>query len=136
MPVERSAGAVVFRKDGEILYLVLEYGHGHWGFPKGKIETGEDMEETVKREIQEETGISRILFVPNFKEKISYFYKKEGKTIYKEVVFFLVEGLQKKVTLSFEHSDYAWLKFEDAQEKVNFKNDKIVLEKAHKMLGK
>ena len=136
MPVERSAGAVVFRKEGEILYLVLEYGHGHWGFPKGKIETGEDMEETVKREIQEETGISRIRFVPNFKEKISYFYKKEGKTIYKEVVFFLVEGLQKKVTLSFEHSDYAWLKFEDAQEKVNFKNDKIVLEKAHKMLGK
>ena len=58
MPKEKSAGAVIFRmENGEPYYLLLRYYSGHWEFAKGHIEEGESNEETVKREIEEETGI-------------------------------------------------------------------------------
>jgi len=136
MPIEKSAGAVVYYKAKENLYLLLYYDAGHWGFPKGNIEDDEDMEETVAREIKEETGISRIKFISDFKEKISYFYKREGKTIYKEVVFYLVESEEKTVTLSDEHQGYEWLPYKEAMEKVSFDNDRNVLEKVHNLLRK
>lgn len=42
MPVEKSAGAVIFRKEeGKIYYLLLHYQARHWDFPKGHLEKGE-----------------------------------------------------------------------------------------------
>ena len=49
---ERSAGAVLFSLDskvGEIEYLLLNYAAGHWYFPKGNIENGEDEIQTARR---------------------------------------------------------------------------------------
>jgi 8-oxo-dGTP pyrophosphatase MutT (NUDIX family) len=62
---ERSAGAVIFSFDsvlGKIEYLLLNYAAGHWDFPKGNIENGEDEIQTARREIQEETGICDVEF--------------------------------------------------------------------------
>lgn len=87
MPKEVSAGAVIFRRDGEIKYLLLQYEMGHWDFPRGAIERGEEEKETVQREVREETNIADLKFMPGFREKISWFYRKEGKTIYKEAIF-------------------------------------------------
>ena len=58
---EISAGAVLhlMDKNFEINYLILNYSYGHWDFPKGNIESGETEIETIKREVMEETGISR-----------------------------------------------------------------------------
>lgn len=146
MPVERSAGAIVFRRDKEIKYLLLHYGAAgfrslhskgdYWSFPKGNVEEGESEEETARREIKEESGIEDIKFVDGFKEKISYFYKREGKTIYKEVVFFLAETKSEKVKISYEHIGFEWLGFEDAFTRLKFKNDREVFEKAHRFLVK
>src|SRR3989338_10070131 len=113
MPDETSAGAVVFRKDKEIKYLLLHYGAGHWDFPKGNIEKGEQEKETVKREIQEETGIAEISFAEGFKERIKYFYRREGRLISKEVVFYLCETKEENVSISHEHIGYEWLNFDD-----------------------
>jgi len=138
MPVERSAGAIVFRKNKELKYLLLHYsgttGEDYWSFPKGHIEEKESEKETVIREIKEETGITDIKFIDGFKEKISYFYKKENKTIYKEVFFFLAETETKEIKISYEHIGYEWLNFEDALARLKFKNDKEVFIKAHKFL--
>jgi len=39
MPKEKSAGAIILRKeDNKIYYLLLHYHSGHWEFPKGHIE--------------------------------------------------------------------------------------------------
>ena len=60
MKHEKSAGAVVFRKEKEPLYLLLHYEAKHWDFPKGHVEENESDNETVKREVEEETGIKDI----------------------------------------------------------------------------
>lgn len=133
----KSCGAVIFHKNGERKYLLLKYGWGHWGFVKGKIEEGEDDMQAVVREAEEETGIKmgQLKFIPQFMEEISYFYTYEGKKIYKEVVYFLAESLSSKIKLSYEHTDYAWLSYEEAIGVITYENDRKVLEKAENFLG-
>ncbi len=132
---EKSAGCVLFQIDqGIIKYLLLRYGLGHWGFPKGNIEVGEKEQDAGIREVQEETGISKILLIDNFREKVHYIYKRQGKTIHKEVVYFLAKSNEKKVTLSFEHSEYKWLCYEDSLKQLSFENAKTVLMKANQRI--
>ena len=134
---EKSCGAVVFIKKGEHTnYLLLNYSAGHWDFVKGNVEPKETEKETVIRELQEETAIVDAHFLDGFKETISYFYRRQGFTVRKEVVFFIIETHTEEVTISFEHVGYVWLDFKQAIEKLNFKNAKDVLQKAHDFLKK
>lgn len=131
MPVEHSAGAIVFRKEsGQVFYLLLHYEEGHWGYPKGHIEKGETLEDTARREIYEETGISDIQFIDGFRELTRYFFFSEGQRIFKTVVFFLALTPTKEIKLSFEHIGYEWLPFQEALAQVTFKDEKTLLEKA------
>jgi len=139
MPVEKSAGAVIFRrKNNKIYYLLLHYpGISHrakkdyWDFPKGHIEKGEKIEETVKREVFEETGLKDIKILPGFKETIKYFFKFQEKNILKFVTFLLAETKIEEINISFEHIGYQWLTYEKAIKKLKFKNAKEILKKAN-----
>ena len=135
-PEERSAGALVFRTSpsGRV-YLLLKYPAGHWDFPKGNIERGETPLETMRREVSEETGVTDVRPVAGFEHVIEYFYNRDGRRIRKQVVFFLAESQQEKVTLSFEHRDYAWLSFDDAFRLVTYPNSKRLLRAAEEVLG-
>ena len=134
---EKSCGAVVFTiKTGSTQYLLLNYAAGHWDFVKGNVETNETEKQTVVRELKEETSITDAQFIEGFREAIAYFYRRQGDTVHKEVVFFLMESYSDKVQLSFEHVGYAWLDYTHAIERLNFKNAKNVLEKAHDFLKK
>jgi 8-oxo-dGTP pyrophosphatase MutT (NUDIX family) len=117
-----------------VQYLLLQYGGGHWDYVKGQIEPDEIEKDTAMREIKEETGIVNAHLVKDFREEIRYFYKREGKTIYKEVVFFLVEARESRVTISYEHVGFIWLDYKEALAKLTFNNAKNVLEKAHEFL--
>ena len=133
---EKSCGAVVFlKKDAQINFLLLHYEAGHWDFVKGNVEVGEGEKETVLRELQEETGIVDAQFIEGFKEKIEYFYRRQGATIHKQVIFFLMETHTEKVQISFEHVGYTWLNYEQAMEQLTFKNAKDVLQKAQTFLS-
>ena len=136
MEHEKSCGAVIFRVGNGIEYLLLHYEAGHWDFVKGNVEKGETEKETTLRELQEETGIADAKFIEGFKEKIVYFYKRQGAAVSKEVVFFLIETHTTRVQLSYEHIGYEWLPYERAMEKLNFKNAKDVLQKTHDFLTK
>ena len=134
---EKSCGAVIFfKKDASTLYLLLNYAAGHWDFVKGNVEINESEKQTVVRELQEETGITDAKFIDDFREAIAYFYRRQGLTIHKEVVFFVMESFTDKVELSFEHVGYTWLDYQHAMEKLTFKNSRDVLEKARDYLKK
>lgn len=119
------------------MYLLLKYTYKttFWDFPKGNIEPRETEEETVRREVREETGLEEIKFVPNFREKISYFYRRNGQTVYKEVIYFLVESRKAEVKISEEHVGYEWVDFETAKARLK-QNSREALEKAHAFLTK
>ena len=135
MPLEISAGAVIFRRNNsELQFLLLHYELGHWEFAKGHIEKGEDERETVRREVAEETGIADITFVEGFRESIKYYFRWQGKGIFKVVVFYLVRTAAKEVKLSDEHIGYEWLSYDKAMRRLKFKNSKHVLEKANRAI--
>ncbi len=136
MPTERSAGAVVFRKEKEIIYYLLLHEVNYWGFSKGIIEKGEELKETVKREVEEETGIKDIDLVSGFKESIKYFYRRGGKTIFKTVIFYLAETKTKEIKLSFEHIGFEWLLYKEALDRLTYKNAKDILKKANDFILK
>ena len=131
---EKSCGAVVFLKNAEVNYLLMHYEAGHWDFVKGNVEPNESEKDTVVRELREETGIVDARFIEGFRQNIDYFYKRQGATIYKEVVFFLMETHTPKVELSYEHIGFDWSPYQRAMEKLTFKNAKDVLKKANEFL--
>lgn len=148
MPVERSAGAVVYRdtKKGR-MYLLLQHEDrmnaraakppaGHWDFPKGHLEKGETGEDAARRETFEETGIAIARFVPGFKKTIRYFVKAGEKRRLKFVAFFLARTRQEKVKMSFEHRGYAWLGYREAHKRLAYPDAKSVLKKAEYLLRK
>lgn len=134
MPAERSCGAVVFKRNGTNKYLLLHYEAGHWDFVKGHIERSESEKDTVAREIEEEAGLTDISFADPFRERISYFYRRAGRTVFKEVIFYLVEAKSGEVKISGEHIGYEWLDFPSAYDRLTYKNAKDILRKAEAFL--
>lgn len=141
MKYEKSAGAILFFQHADTReYLLLHYplkkrpGDGHWDYPKGHVEDGEGEQETVEREVEEETGIRGATYVKGFRESITYFFTKEGKKIRKEVVFFLGQSPSRDVNISHEHAGYEWLPYEKALDRLTFENAKELLRKAHRKL--
>jgi 8-oxo-dGTP pyrophosphatase MutT (NUDIX family) len=99
------------------------------------MEEGESELDTARRETAEETGIGDIRFILGFRERIEYFYKREGQTMRKEVFFFLAETGRKEARMSYEHIGYEWLPYQEALERLTFRNAKEVLEKAENFLN-
>ncbi|HUU54099.1 MAG TPA: NUDIX domain-containing protein [Armatimonadota bacterium] len=58
----RSAGGVVVKGRGdELRVAVMQSRYGTWVFPKGGFEPGESAEQTARREIREEIGLSHLI---------------------------------------------------------------------------
>ena len=135
---EVSAGAVIYHYDPTMRstsYLVLHYPAGHWDFPKGAIENKETEEQTATREIFEETGLHVTNFVSGFRKEIEYHYRRQSLLAHKRVIFFLAESKETIVRISFEHSGYEWLSFEQALRRLTFENAKSVLRDANALLS-
>ena len=128
---EFSIGAVVYNQNQ---FLILKYGLGHWGLVKGHREKGETEKETILRELKEETGIFSAKIIKGFKEKFSYHYNFKGNSFFKTVICFLIKTDTKSVTLSYEHTDYRWLFYEEAIKQVTYEGPKLMIEKANKVL--
>lgn len=133
---EKSTGFLIFRKKEQKEFLLLHYPAGHWDYPKGHVEEGETEIETALRELEEETGISEkdIEIIEGFRETIDYFYHKRYDMSHKQVVYFLGKSKTSDVQISREHQDYTWLEYENAMDRLTFKNAKNLLGKAKNFL--
>jgi 8-oxo-dGTP pyrophosphatase MutT (NUDIX family) len=99
------------------------------------VERSETERQTVLRETEEEAGLTDVKFIEGYRHPISYYYKRAGKTVYKEVVFYLLESKSDSVRLSREHVGYDWLPYDRAYERLTYKNAKESLRKANEYLG-
>ena len=120
-----SAGAIVYRND---TVLMIRVG-SRWSFPKGHVEPGETAKQAAVRETREETGISAELLtdvpiaVPSA--------KPEDR---RRVWFFPARYLEgeRKPQLD-EISEAAWVKVQDAAERITFAPDREAFLKACKV---
>ena len=101
---EKSCGIILVNQDS---ILLLHYPSGHWDFPKGHVDGEEKEEDTARRELLEETGISDVVL---------------GKT------------KVHNVTISHEHQGYQWCNWEKSLETLTFINSKSILTEAERFL--
>ncbi|MBN2504839.1 MAG: NUDIX domain-containing protein [Bacilli bacterium] len=134
MKLEKSCGAVVYRKDGEeTRYLIIHMNLGHWSLPKGHVEAGETEIQTARREILEETGLS-VSINEEFRKIVEY---PPHPGIWKQVVFFLAESVSEEIVLqATELQDAKWLDYSEAIDKLTFKSDKEVLASAEVFINR
>ena len=77
--METSCG-VVLVNFGSI--LLLQYPQGHWDFPKGHVEEGDDsFIATARRELSEETGITDLKFIDGFGIELRIISATRGKKL-------------------------------------------------------
>lgn len=137
---ERSAGGVVVRLAPEgvpEVVLIATHGGERWSLPKGHIEPHERPEEAAAREVEEETGVRARVIAPL--ETVDYWYRWKGQEgemlIHKYVHFFLMAYEEGDVrNHGWEVDDARWVPLPEAIEKVTYKDEKALLEKALALL--
>ncbi len=132
LPTERLAGAVVYARHNDEIYLALVHDiFGHWTLTKGKIGdspeiANETVEEGLKREVKEELGIPVKIIEPLGENSYSTFHPEKGK-IRKQVMYFLTEAPYQELTLEKKEEkggldDVKWFKLADILD-LNFYDD-------------
>jgi len=132
-PSEVSAGGVVVRRGAQGVEVCLINDGRYWGLPKGNVEPGERAEDTALREIAEETGLdAATLQIRASLPTSEYVYRRGGRLIFKRVHHFLVDATgQTELTPDpGEITEAAWLSFDDALERVSFRDTVTALREA------
>jgi 8-oxo-dGTP pyrophosphatase MutT (NUDIX family) len=91
----QAAGGLVINEKDEILLI---FRRGKWDLPKGKLDDGENLEDCAVREVEEETGLTKIKLISPL--IITYHTYHEGsKFILKESHWYTmkVSGEQKLI---------------------------------------
>ena len=135
--MEKSCGAVVYtgsREDPR--YLIIYSQKGFYGFPKGHVEGDETEEETARREIREETGLTDIKFIDGFRTSVvrPVNHRIEGAPL-KEVVYFL--AYCENPHWEAQEAEIAAIRlmtYEEAMEIFQFETARKVLREAHAFL--
>lgn len=136
---ETSVGAFIYKKEnGKILFLLIySKRNNEWGFPKGHIEPDETELETAKREIAEETGITNLSFVENFRCVDIYKIKgtltaTKNRIIDKNVIYYLASTREDfKGSVDDEIGQAKWLEYNQATEYLKHNNQKELLKQAY-----
>ncbi|MFS4458021.1 NUDIX domain-containing protein [Bdellovibrio sp. HCB2-146] len=112
-----SAGIVPVLQEEQVRLLLLR-SYNYWDFPKGVVEKDEDPFLAARRELQEETGISKVTF-PYGREWTETELYGRGKI----ARYYVGSVSSAEVTLGVnpelgrpEHQEYRWVSPEEAQE--------------------
>ena len=115
----RAAGAVVFRRAGSGLRILVLRAFGIWDFPKGLLEPGETEFVAAQREVLEETGLTDLDYPfgeGTFKDTLPYSGGKIAR-------FYLAETGTAAIALPGspelgrpEHDDWRWVSLEEAED--------------------
>jgi 8-oxo-dGTP pyrophosphatase MutT (NUDIX family) len=129
---ERSAGGVVVRGE-EIVVIVptrrASDGSRVLALPKGHIDPGENEVQAATREVREETGVVGEP-VRELGES-RYWYRRDGQTIPKSVLFFLFEYVEGDTD---DHDDEVeearWMPLAEAQSELSHAAEREIVARA------
>jgi 8-oxo-dGTP diphosphatase len=101
----------VLIRDNKCLILKFAGGSGNWGFPGGRIDSGELGEEAFRREIREELGFSDF----NIIKIIDYdtWHNNVGTPVCG--IATLIKNSSDKIKLSNEHVQFKWVTEKEAK---------------------
>lgn len=105
MDTQVAVKAVTVNNKGK--YLIVREGD-RWQAVGGRLDKGEKLEAGLRREVQEETGITD-LEVGVVIHVDEWFAKPEGELKHIVALFFLCRTNTVDVVLSNEHVEYAWV---------------------------
>jgi len=104
---EPTVGGVVYNPRGEVLLLRSSKARDRYVIPGGHIELGEDMEEALRREVREETGLEvfdiRLVAIQQF--VFSDALSRRSHFIF---IDYSCRTDQTEVSLNEEHQEYLW----------------------------
>lgn len=122
---EPTAGGIVFRrdKDNGVEILLIQDSKDRWTIPKGHIEEGETAQETAKREIGEEAGLTNTEIL-GWLGKIHFRYRRVDKLVLMTTQIYLVRALGDSDAIQKEEwmNDIKWFKFNDALDAIEYED--------------
>jgi 8-oxo-dGTP diphosphatase len=114
--VKQAAGYIVYVAEatGPRFLVLRNATHRTWGFPKGRLEPGEDARAGALRELREETAITRIHADPEFVTESVYEPKRgrdddDSEPVMKRVRYFLARVDDRRFERSDEHDAGDWM---------------------------
>jgi len=135
LKLRKAVFIVTYKKDVKknVSYILLKR-HKHWKgyeFPKGGIEKGENLLQTVKREVKEETGL-KIIKIKKYPIKGYYLYpnmiRGRPEVAGQTYILFSAEVGEGKIKMDKrEHSGFIWLPYGQAIKKLTWPNQKKCL---------
>ncbi len=134
MVTEHSAGAILYNENIQKFLLLKRNSDSFWEFPKGHVEEDEEIHETLRREIEEETGIKSIEIGKKVGDLV--FTIDKGDLIKKRIIhYFLVRTVEESIRLSEEHSESIWLDHEDVIGHLHYDDIKELFKKIRLKIG-
>jgi N utilization substance protein B len=127
VPIEYLAGAVVFARAGDDIYLALVHDvFGRWTLSKGHIE-GADPEAEIQKVIKDEIGVDVTIKEKLGENEYVSYHPEKGK-VKKHVAYFLCESpfVDLHLAKSGGLDDAKWFKMGDILD-LNFYNDILPL---------
>jgi 8-oxo-dGTP pyrophosphatase MutT (NUDIX family) len=74
MPVNKAGGGLVYNPKGEVLFI---FRNGKWDLPKGGVEKDEENDDAALREVQEETGVDKLLITRKLQKTYHIFKRND-----------------------------------------------------------
>lgn len=124
-----SAGGVVRNTKGE--FAVVLHDGDFWGFPKGHVDSGEEIMEAAKREIQEEIGIASLELKKEFEPYTRIKAGDEGKENpeMKTIHMFLFDTKEEEFKLTDpRHQEARWVPIDEVAALLTHPKDKEFFE--------
>lgn len=122
---EPTAGGIVFRKNkqGEVEILLIQDAKDRWTIPKGHIEEGETAQQTAKREIGEEAGLTDVEVI-GWLGKIHFRYRRVDRLVLMTTQIYLVRAKGNTDAIKKEEwmNGIKWFRFHDALDEIEYED--------------
>lgn len=107
-------------KDGKILLVIQPFGpyQGKFDLPGGRIEFGETIEQTLRREFKEEVSMhfESMVFLCNLTEKVEVSNDNDSYSFHQIGLIYSISGLSPSGEKSKDSLRYQWKKIDEIEE--------------------